>query len=134
MRTAYEKHGIGEELREALRRLKELCTREDGQDARDWEGLLQREMQGYFEEAVDQQIELKAREVGMEWTAELLTATFALPDGRRVRWGEATLEQHRVREGQLAKNAARNLEAATRHRVAIHALEKSGARCLNEVA
>lgn len=92
------------------------------------------EIQRIFEGAIDSQIEQKAREIGMEWTAELLTATFALPDGTRVRWGEATKEQHREREAQLAKNASRNLEAATRHRAAILVLEESGAACLDQIA
>lgn len=128
----FNRSGLSDELEEALEVLKAYCTHQ-GEDLRDRYGNHHRIIANIFDEAVDKQIEEKAREIGMEWTAELLTTTFAMPDGTRVKWGEATLEQHRTRSAQLAKNASRNLEAATRHRVAINTIAESGASCLNEV-
>lgn len=70
----------------------------------------------------------------MEWTDELLASSFALADGTRVLWGEATVEQHRERVGMFTANAATNLQGAARHEAAIESLETAGAACLNELA
>ena len=69
----------------------------------------------------------------IEWTAELLASTFALPDGTRILWGEATLAQHEERLQMLVRNAEANLEAAARHRAAMAAIVRADALCLNEV-
>lgn len=62
----------------------------------------------------------------IEWTAELLDSTFAMPDGKRVTWGEATLAQHSTRANMFATNVLVNAEGAARHRLAIVALTTSG--------
>lgn len=58
----------------------------------------------------------------MQWTEELLQSTFAMPDGSLVLWGEATVEQHKVRRDMLLSNARGNMEAASRHERAIRDL------------
>lgn len=69
----------------------------------------------------------------IEWTAELLDTEFALGDGTRVTWGEATAEQHRSRAELFANNAAANLEGAARHQKAVAALLESGASTLRDL-
>ena len=64
---------------------------------------------------------------------DLADETFALGDGRRVSWGEATIEEHRERATLLRKHldgVHRTLEA---HLVAIAAIEEAGVKCLNEI-
>ena len=93
------------------------------------------EEQRLWREAVDGLIEERAVDAGMEWTAALLTSTVAMPDGTRVPWGEATIEQHAARLNALAQHASTELATATRHRAAIEAIRNvPGARCLNDVA
>jgi len=70
----------------------------------------------------------------MEWTEELLGSEFALPDGTRVRWGAATVDQHRERFELFRRNAHANLEGAARHRRAIEALEAAHVSSLYELA
>jgi hypothetical protein len=69
----------------------------------------------------------------IEWTAELLGSEFALGDGTRVTWGDATAEQHRARAEMFQNNAVANLEGAARHQKALEALEQSGATTLREM-
>lgn len=73
-----------------------------------------------------------ARDLKMEWTTELLTSGFALPDGTLVTWGEATIEQHVVRADMLRGNAIANAEAAARHLHAIETIKGAGAATLGE--
>lgn len=67
------------------------------------------------------------------WTDELLKATFAMPDGSRVLWGEATVDQHRERVSMLMGNVAGNLEAAARHEKAVEEIEAASVQTLNEL-
>lgn len=66
----------------------------------------------------------------MDWTEELLGSEFALGDGTRVRWGDATAEQHRYRYELHKRNALAGLEGAARHHQAIERLEATGSRTL----
>jgi hypothetical protein len=75
-----------------------------------------------------------AAELRIEWTAELLASPFALPDGTRVTWGEASLAQHQERVEMFEANVAANVEGAARHRRAIDALQEARAGCLNDLA
>ena len=70
----------------------------------------------------------------IEWTQELLDATFALGDGTLVRWGSASAEHHRQRIEMFSANARANVEGAARHVKALEAMELAGAACLDEVA
>lgn len=53
----------------------------------------------------------------VDWP-ELFDETFALPDGSRVTWGEATAAEHEARASSLEVMAAGDLEAAAMHRAA----------------
>lgn len=69
-------------------------------------------------------------EMRLEWTAELLGSEFALRDGTRVTWGEATVEQHSERVALFMDNAHANMEGAARHQKAIEALQSAKAPTL----
>lgn len=129
----YADHVAGADPETALARLasRRASFREiDGQARHDLFG----ELDTIIRDGVDRLIERRAEEVGIEWTAALLTTTVALPDGSRVEWGEATREQHAARLDMLAKHAAGELETAARHRAAIGAIDAAGVQCLNELA
>jgi hypothetical protein len=81
-------------------------------------------MQGLVQEA--------AVSLHMTWTRELLDSTFVLPDGSTVSWGDATMDQHLARQSMFEKNAAANLEGATRHLKAVEQLRATGASTLRE--
>lgn len=66
----------------------------------------------------------------MEFTNELLNATFSLPDGTEVKWGDATVDQHEARKQMFQDQAQTNLEGAARHDIAIELLRTTGARTL----
>lgn len=74
------------------------------------------------------------KSIRLEVTAELLRTGFALPDGRLVTWGTATVDEHRIRMDMLVKQGIGTLETAYRHRVAIGMLDDSGAGCLSDMA
>lgn len=73
------------------------------------------------------------QELKMEWTEELLSTGFALPNGTIITWGAATVSQHQERVQMLTLNAHRNAEAAARHLKAIEAIEAASATTLAEV-
>jgi len=69
----------------------------------------------------------------MEWTAELLNSTIALPDGTRTTWGAATVEQLKARAAMLVAHAAGTAESAARVLCAVDELEAAGVDCLNDL-
>lgn len=75
-----------------------------------------------------------ARSLHQEWTAALLAGEFALPDGSRVSWADATVEQHNERAAQLEAFASGDLATAAIHRQAVFALQTAGARCLGDLS
>lgn len=64
-------------------------------------------------------------------TAELLTVVFATGDGRKVTWGEATLEDHRKRIEMLTKHIKGNVQTIRLHEYAAQILRDTQASCLN---
>lgn len=76
-------------------------------------------------------IEDMTEEMHAAWTADLLDAEIAMPDGTLTTWGEATIEQHRERYAMHERNAQAGIEGAARHRRAIGDLETTGAPDLN---
>lgn len=72
--------------------------------------------------------------IRLELTEELLGSVFALGDGQRVTWGNATLEQHRQRADMTMQFAVANAEDAARHEAAIKLLEEHGVENLYAVA
>ena len=69
----------------------------------------------------------------VRWTVELLDASFALPDGTRVSWADATTQQHAERAASLENQAASVVETAALHREAIAAIRGAGVTTLREV-
>lgn len=78
-------------------------------------------------------LKAEADAVRLETTEELLSTMFALGDGERVTWGEASIEQHEQRIALLVGNAAGNVETAARHEVAARMIREAGVTCLAEV-
>jgi hypothetical protein len=76
-------------------------------------------------------IQRHKEELRMEWNDELLRSDFALADGTKVTWGDASREQHEWRVDMHEKNAAAGIEGAARHRAAISLLDQSGSVSLN---
>lgn len=74
-----------------------------------------------------------AQTLHREWSASLLAGTFALPDGSRVMWADATSAQHNLRASQLEGLAAGDLAAASIHRQAINDLRTAGVATLGEL-
>lgn len=79
-------------------------------------------------------IEQFAQSIRLELTQELLNTEFALGDGVRVTWGNATVEQHQKRAEMLTGNATANAEAAARHIVAVRMIEEAGKPSLAAIA
>lgn len=69
----------------------------------------------------------------LEWTQDLLAEQFALRDGTKVAWGEATVDQHQDRIDMFMSQAAAGIEGAARHQQALDDLTASGARSLNDL-
>lgn len=69
----------------------------------------------------------------IEWTKELLESSFAMPDGTRVLWADATVEQHAERVEMLKKNAGANINAAARHEQAIASITHAGVTALRDL-
>lgn len=68
-----------------------------------------------------------------EWAPSLLAQTFTLPNGRTVRWGEATAAEHEARASQLEKHASGVIQTAALHRRALSDIQASGGKSLNEL-
>jgi len=63
----------------------------------------------------------------------LMRETFVLSDGTRVRWLQATPEQHRDRAMLQRRLAGQYLEEAQRHEDAAELIEQRGVTCLAEI-
>lgn len=89
-----------------------------------------------FDEKVERRrlMNEKCQEVqALRRTRELMATEFALPDGRRVTWGDATEQDHRERIAMLDGNIFANIETAARHSAALDLIIEAGARTLGEV-
>lgn len=64
---------------------------------------------------------------------ELLSESFVLPDGRFVRWGAATIEDHQARIGMLLHHIAGVELTVERHRAATNEILTQGVTCLDEI-
>lgn len=87
-----------------------------------------------FSLTIENEVEKQAKRIRLEITEELLGSEFALGDGVRVTWGEATVEQHAQRVEMTTKNAVANAQDASRHRAAILLIESKGVTSLAEVS
>lgn len=79
-----------------------------------------------IQDMIQDSITTRAQEMFAEWTAELLSSTFALADGTRVTWAEATAQQHRDRIAMLTKQAAGTIETAALHERALRDMGQAG--------
>lgn len=75
-----------------------------------------------------------ADRIRLELTEELLESAFALGNGERVTWGQATIDQHTQRIALLTGNIAGNIETAARHQTAIDMIQEVGAENLAALA
>ena len=74
-----------------------------------------------------------ASRLEVRWTNELLNANFALPNGKLVTWGNATLLQHSDRLLMFSQQASNAVEGGARHLAAIQKIQSvSNATTLNE--
>jgi hypothetical protein len=71
--------------------------------------------------------------VRLELTQQLLDSVFALGDGRRVTWGEATIVDHQQGVEMLTTKAIAIGENAAHHLAAIALISRAGASCLREI-
>lgn len=95
-------------------------------------------MLGKISSDVSSLVKQHSDRVGLEVTEELCATEFALGDGSRVLWGDATVADHQQRIALLQVNAVANIETAARHEAAIRmlnalnrialAIERSGVR------
>lgn len=83
--------------------------------------------------SIHDQIEEAAAAIRLELTSELLGSVFALGDGIRVTWADATAEQHRQRAEMTTANAVANAEDAARHLVAVRMIEAGSVETLGEL-
>lgn len=99
-----------------------------------WPGGVRARQRHVAAQALHRLIADMAEKVRLETTQELLATVFALGDGERVTWGEATREQHQQRIAMLVGNAAGNVETAARHQAAIRMIDDSGVKRLADLA
>lgn len=71
--------------------------------------------------------------IRLKVTAELLSASFALGDGRTVTWGDATIEDHHTRIGLLQRQLIGTGDAIARHEAAVSMIVEAGVARLGEV-
>lgn len=64
---------------------------------------------------------------------KLMRERFALGDGLRIEWGEATAEQHEQRAEFFERAISGHTTSMRRHLQAAEVLRSTGARCLNEL-
>lgn len=76
--------------------------------------------------------EIKA-DYRLELTDDLLKSVFALGDGTKVSWAEATREQHHKRLAMLKRDIAGTGESAARHALAIQMIDSAEVNSLGEI-
>lgn len=94
-----------------------------------WDGIMQQ-----IQDDIHDKATALADQMVAEWTADLLASTFALPDGKRVTWGEATADQHRIRVNMLVKQAAGTTETAALHQKALQEMGQARVSRLADLA
>lgn len=84
--------------------------------------------------AVGKMLDEVAEMTRLEVTKELMETLFALGDGTRVTWGEATITQHEQRLAMLTGNIEGLADTAARHRRAIEMIQEAGVTSLRELS
>lgn len=110
------------------REREERYAREDREAKEAWERI----MQGIQDDIEDKAIRL-AEQMVVEWSADLLASTFALRDGTKVTWADATQQQHRDRIEMLVKQAAGTVETAALHEKALQEMGQAGVSRLGDL-
>lgn len=93
----------------------------------------QQEIQDRLMSSIQKTVSDFTTAIKLEWTKELLSSTFALPDGTQVTWGSATVEQHEARIAMFEKQAGAAIENAARHRKAIQDIQNMKCNTLEEL-
>jgi hypothetical protein len=129
----------GKDFREWLNRARDAA----GPDNEDWveQDWFPEGPRAYWQMRLAVDMILKARayvdevvaQTRLEVTEELLGSEFALGDGRKVTWREATVEDHEQRVAMLQKNVVANAEAAARHLKAVEMIRENNVRCLGQL-
>lgn len=99
----------------------------------EWSRQLERDSAAKLNASLNNLLADYRKDLRMEWTEELLESTFALGDGTRVSWGEATIDQHQERVAMFMGNVAANIEGAARHEQAIVDIKTAEVSCLSDV-
>jgi hypothetical protein len=87
-----------------------------------------------IEQRVDEELSASSGPVDRIKAREVLAhETFALPDGTRVEWGEATEEQHLARAEMQRRLSGDCIKDAKRHEQAAKEIRLAGVRCLNDL-
>lgn len=110
-----------------------IATFEDSWDSRGPMAAAEHRLSIQMRKDIQALINSTAERVELEVTAKLLKTKIALGDGAVVTWGTATVPDHERRISLLEGNIQGNLEAATRHAVAIRKIKESGVSCLAEI-
>lgn len=117
-------------------RLTDLVTAGDPEEAECFQWDMLNGQSSYHSELVFKRMERAIEEYGqsirLQVTSELLNTIFALGDGTKTTWGDATVEQHRIRIQMLTSHAAGTIETAGRHDAAIRMIQGAGVSSLNE--
>jgi phage protein D len=72
-------------------------------------------------------------ELSADWSPDLLASSFALKDGARVTWADATFDQHEEYAVMMEGLAAGDLHTAAIHRQAMHDIKARGVASLAEL-
>lgn len=109
---------------------KETKEERDARFERDREEKLAREAQ--FRQKMESITKDYRKKVIDNWTEELLNTPFATGDGRRITWGEATVDDHEMRIAMLYRQISGTASDVARHEKAVEVLETSGKKSLNQ--
>jgi hypothetical protein len=88
----------------------------------------------HIEQRVDEDLSTASAPADRVRAREVLAReTFALPDGTRVEWGEATEGQHLARAEMQRRLSGDCIKDAERHEQAAKEIRAAGVRCLNDL-
>lgn len=83
--------------------------------------------------AIVEAMEKFRSDIRLEFTSELLNASFSLGNGESVTWGAATIAQHKVRIALLSRSIEGGAHTLTLHEQAIEMIAQGGVSTLREL-
>ena len=92
-----------------------------------------KEIDDEFTRGIQKILDDVASKIRLEVTEELLSSVFALGDGRRVTWGEATVDDHKTRIVMLENQMIGTGQTASLHMKAIEMIQSNGVMKLADV-